>query len=230
MPVRVREASNAFAAFLINASAAQEWIEDSGLEVIEVFPGKAILQLIGVDYKDNDLGDYNEAGVSFYVHEPSTKNRLPFIGAARAFLKGEASSYLHLLPVNQAFTMHAGRFIWGYPKWVADIAIDENDTYYETTFSDQGRLVFTFRTKTGGNRQIKGQKQPSFGFRGGKLYKTMGVADGDGARFSPGGEAPILGSHPIADELRKLGLPKKPLFSGSISKLTMNFEPPVVYD
>jgi len=230
MPVKVREASNAFATFLVNATAAQAWINDTGLEVIEIFPGKAIMQLVGVDYKDNDLGDYNEAGVSFYVRKPGAARGLPVIGALRTFMKGEAVSYIHLLPVDQPFTMHAGRFIWGYPKWVAEIDIDENDRYFETRFSDQGQHVFTFRTKTGGQRALNNQKQPSYGYRGGKLYKTVGIANGEGAQFSLGGEVPVLGDHPIADELRKLGLPKKPIFSGSVARLVMDFESPEIYN
>jgi hypothetical protein len=48
-------------------------------------------------------------------------------------------------------------------------------------------------------------------------------------KFSLGGEAPILGDHPIADELRKLGLPKKPIFSGSIANIVMDFAAATVY-
>ena len=216
--------------FWSDAKAAQEWIKDTGLKVIEILPGKAVMQLIGVDYRENDLGDYNEAGISFYVHEPNTKKGLPFFGAIRAFMKGEASSYIHLLPVDQPFTMHAGRFIWGYPKWVTNIDIDENDEFFETRFTDHGQHVFTFRTQTGGKASMRDQTQPSFGFREGKLYKTVGIANGEGAKFSLGGEAPQLGDHPIADKLRDLGLPKKPFFSGSVAQLVMDFEAPVVYD
>lgn len=229
LPVKVRKAASAFAAFLVNAKAAQDWIARSGLEVIEVLPGKAIMQLIGVDYQDNDLGDYNEAGVSFYVHEPGTRKGLPFFGALRAFLKGEASSYIHLLPVDQDFTMHAGRFIWGYPKWIADIDIEYNEKVFETRWNEGGQHVLSFRSKAGGTSEMKDQKQPSFGYRCGKLYKTVGVANGTGVKFSLGGEAPTLGDHPIAVELRKLGLPKKPLFSGSVADVVMDFERPVIY-
>ena len=176
------------------------------------------------------MGDYNEAGVSFYVYEPGVKKGLPFFGALRAFRKGEALSYIHLLPVDQPFTMHAGRFIWGYPKWVAQVEIDENDQYFETRFSDQGQHVFSFRTKTGGQSEMKDQKQPSLGYRDGTLYKTIGLANGAGVKFCLGGEAPVLGDHPIADELRKLGLPKKPIFSGSVASLVLDFGPAETYN
>ena len=33
----------------------------------------------------------------------------------------------------------------------------------------------------------------------------------------------VLGDHPIADELRSLGLPKKPLVAGSIERFTGSF-------
>ncbi len=229
LPVKVRKAANSFASFLVNAKAAQAWIAPSGLEVIEILPGKAIMQLVGVDYQENDLGDYNEAGISFYVREPGTKKGLPFFGALRSLMKGEATSYIHRLPVDQPFTMHAGRYIWGYPKWMSDIDIEHNDEYFSTRWSDQGKLVFSFRAKAGGKAEMKNQQQPSFGFRNGTLYKTVGVANGSGVKFALGGEAPTLGDHPIADELRKLGLPKKPLFSGSVAELVMDFEAPVVY-
>jgi hypothetical protein len=197
LPVKVKKAANAFATFLVDAKPAQEWIKDTGLEVIEIFPGKAIMQLVGVDYQENDLGDYNEAGVSFYVRPPGAKKGLPFLGAVRSFMKGEAISYIHLLPVDQPFTMHAGRYIWGYPKWVTQIDIEESNGFFETRFHDEGKHVFSFRCKTGGTRTMRNQAQPSFGYRRGKLYKTVGIANGKGVSFSLGGETPVLGDHPV---------------------------------
>jgi hypothetical protein len=229
LPVKVAKASNAFATFLVNARAAQAWIADSSLRVIEIFPNVAIMQMIGVDYQENDLGDYNEAGISFYVYEPGNKKRLPILGALNAFRRGEATSYIHELPVDQAFTMHAGRYIWGYPKWIAHIDIKQSETAFETTLEADGELVFSFRCKAGGKSTMENQKQPSFGVRNGKIYKTVGIANGSGVTFSLGGEAPRLGNHPIADRLRELGLPKKPVFSGSVATMNMAFDPPVVF-
>ena len=229
LPVKVARASNAFATFLVNARAAQDWIKDTGLQVIEILPNVAIMQMIGVDYQENDLGDYNEAGISFYVYEPGAGRRLPFFSAIKAFMKGEANSLIHELPVDQPFTMHAGRYIWGYPKWIADIDIKQSADAFETTLSVDGDLVFSFRCKAGGSSTMLNQKQPSFGVRHGKIYKTVGIANGSGVTFSLGGEAPRLGSHPIAERLRELGLPKKPVFSGSVARMDMTFDPPEIY-
>ncbi len=230
LPVKVARAANAFAAFLVDARAARAWIQGSGLELIEIFPNVAIMQLIGVDYQENDLGDYNEAGVSFYVYENGGRKRWPFFSAVRAFMRGEATSYIHELPVDQPFTMHAGRFIWGYPKWIAEIDIEQTADTFNTSLVADGRPVFSFRCKAGGKRTMTDQKQPSFGVRNGKTYKTVGVANGTGVTFSVGGEEPELGDHPIAERLRALGLPKKPIFSGSVADMNMEFDPPVVME
>ncbi len=228
LPVEVVRARNAFAIFLVDARAAQEWIADTQLQVVELWPGKALMQIIGVDYQENDLGDYDEAGICFYVRGPGAPKGLPFIGAVRDIIKGTAMSYIHLLPVNQEFTMHAGRYIWGYPKWNADIDICSEDNYLETRFKDAGKHVFTLRCKLGGKMRMKEQLQPSLAVRDNKVYKTVGVARGEGVKFNLGGPSIQLGAHPIADRLRKLGLPKRPLCSGTIEKMSMSFGVPEI--
>lgn len=227
LPVKVNKAANAFATFLVDARAAQNWIAASGFEIAEIFPGKAIMQLLAVDYMENDLGDYNEAGISFYVRQPGAPKGLPVLSTIRDIIKGSAASYIHVLPVDQEFTMHAGRYIWGYPKWIADIDIAIDDKEFVTRLSDQGKHIFTLRCKMGGRSKMTNQRQPSLAVRRGIAYRTEGIANGSGVTFRMGGEAPELGDHPIADELRKLGLPKKPLFSGSVANMTMDFGPAV---
>ncbi len=77
---------------------AQEWIAKSGFEVVEVWPGKAIMQVVGVEYFDNDLGDYHEAGFSFYVRQPGAKRGFPLFDGILDIIRGRAASYIHLLP------------------------------------------------------------------------------------------------------------------------------------
>lgn len=228
LPVEVRKAANAFATFVVDRRAAQAWIEGTGLELLEIWPGKALMQLIGVDYEDNDLGNYNEAGIAFYVREPGSAKGLPLLTAVADFCRGKALSYIHLLPVDQEFTMHAGRFIWAYPKWLAKIDFRRENGMFTSSLYDQGRLVFSFSCRSGGKASFRDQRQPSLAWRKGALYRTLGIATGKGVRFSPGGDVPQLGEHPIADRLRDLGLPKKPLFSGSIESLSMSFGRPAL--
>jgi hypothetical protein len=131
------------------------------------------------------------------------------------------------MPVDQEFTTHAGRFIWGFPKWVARIDIEFGAQRASGKFFDEDELVYGFAAKTGGTTQVKEQRAASLAIRDGKAWKTYGTSSGSGLTFSLGGELPAIGdSHPLALELRALGLPKKPLFSVSMKHTAMSFSGP----
>ena len=226
-PVRVSDASMMMNAFLIDAKAAQSIIADSGFRVIELFPGKAILQLLCVDYRKNDLGDYNEGAIIFPVLTPGETKPLPFFGPISRMAKGTLGNYVYRMPVDQSFTTHAGRYIWGFPKWVARIDIEFGEKQAHGTFYDEDELVYGISAKTGGNTVAKQQRAASLAIRDGKAWKTFGTTQGSGLTFSLGGEIPNIGDkHPLALELRALGLPKKPLFTVSMKNTSMTFAGP----
>ena len=56
-----------------------------------------------VQYLDSDLGTYNE-----------------FVLALTATLGDRMGTLIRQLPVNQAFTLEAGRSIWGFPKFMTE--------------------------------------------------------------------------------------------------------------
>lgn len=226
-PVVVADASMLMNAFIVDAAAAQDMIRGSGFRVLEVFPGKAVLQLLCVDYRQNDLGDYNEGAIIFPVLTPGQTKPLPFFGALSRMALGRAGNFVYRMPVDQEFTTHAGRFIWGFPKWVARIDIEFAGKRASGTFYDEGELVYGIAAKAGGATRVKEQRIASLAIRDGRAWKTFGTNTGSGATFSLGGEIPVIGErHPLALELRALGLPKKPLFTVSIIHNALTFAPP----
>ena len=149
-PVIVADASMLMNAFLVDAAVAQKMIEDSGFRVLELFPGKAILQLLFVDYRKNELGDYNEGAIIFPVLTPGESKPFPFFGALTRMARGRVGNFVYRMPVDQEFTTHAGRYIWGFPKWMARIDIEFGAKRASGSFFDEGELVYGFAAKTGG--------------------------------------------------------------------------------
>jgi len=214
-------------AFLVDAKVAQSMIEDSGFRVIELFPGHAILQLLCVDYRKNDLGDYNEGAIIFPVLSPGEKKPFPFFGTLKRMANGSVGNFVYRMPVDQEFTTHAGRYIWGFPKWVSRVDIEFGEKRASGSFIDEEELVYSIAAKTGGTTESKQQTAASLAIRDGKAWKTYGTSTGSGLTFSLGGEMPKIGdSHPLALELRALGLPKKPIFTVSMTHSAMNFGEP----
>lgn len=226
-PVVVADAAMLMNAFVVDAAVAQDIISGSGFRVLEILPGKAILQLLCVDYRKNDLGDYNEGAIIFPVLAPGESRPFPFFGALSRMAMGRAGNFVYRMPVDQEFTTHAGRFIWGFPKWVARIDIEFAGKHARGTFYDDGELVYGIASKSGATARVKEQRIASLAVRDGRAWKTYGTNTGSGATFALGGELPVIGDkHPLALELRALGLPKKPLFTVSMTHTALTFAPP----
>jgi len=212
--------------FLVNAKAAQSMLEGTGFRVVEIFPGKAILQLLAVDYKKNDLGDYNEISIAFFVRERSQPKGIPVLGPVRDVVSGKVATYIHRLPVNQAFTCEAGCRIWGFPKVVNDIDIRREAGRVVCDWTIEGRPVFRFSTPSVGKRTLPDRTLVTYTHIEGVPHKTAFVSGSEGAGFGLGGAEIELGTHPIADELRALGLPKRALMNVWMEHMHGRFEAP----
>jgi hypothetical protein len=199
LPVEVRRATNATALWQVPAAAVAALLPDDAFVPLDLGGGQTQLAIGLIDYQDNDLGDYREVAVLFFVHPRGS-------GAE------QAGSYIWKLPVDQAFTCEAGRTIWGFPKTVERIDYEGTPERLVGTLWMDGRRVFTLALPRGG---APGADATTAGFtythlRGAPHRTPMTTAGG--AVLNPSGPAPALdlGDHPIADALRGLGLPRAP--------------------
>ena len=80
VPFEVRDATAAIAFYLVSASAAQALIDASGLRVARVAPGRTVCTIGALDYKDGEIGAYQEIAITFFVHEKGSWS-LPYLGS-----------------------------------------------------------------------------------------------------------------------------------------------------
>lgn len=212
MPVRVRDASAATVLFDVPATAARELVP-APFEVVEIAPGRAQLALALVDYRDNDLGSYHEVGVMFFVR--------PGGG-------GEDGTFIRHLPVDQPFTCAAGRQIWGFPKTVEQIDVEDAGGSTTWTLTVDGELVLRLTVPVGGTDELPPLPMQAYTLIDGRPHATLftqratgvGMSFGDGVRVA-------LGGHPVAKELAGLGLPHAPVAVATwMQAVTATFEQP----
>ncbi len=220
MPVRVRKADVHTAMFSVEADATQRLIDYSGLQVCRHRPGRAVVNLMLARYIDGDLGRYHEFGTCVMVNPPGSDAR-----GMRAL--GSAAAFIHHLPVDQAFTLEAGRTIWGFPKIMAEFTIREGRNFGFDVSAEGSHIA--------GVEFRRGLPVPSLFTSRPQVLKTYTYAEGTtrevpwemkvtGVRGRTGGATLRLGNHPYAKELASLGLPKKAMVSGSVGNVEMSFD------
>lgn len=223
LPVDVRDATAAVAFYLISARAAQKLIDASGLRIAQLIPGRTVCTIGTINYKDGDLGAYHEIALTFFVHEPGSRP-LPVIGTVWAMLRGRLSAYVHQLPVDVDFSREAGQTIWGLPKILAEIDIADDGERETAVLTVDGEHVLTQSMRTSGNRSLKERRQVSYGLRDGARWRSESTMRGERVRARLGGATLELGPHPLANEFRSLGLPKRALFTTYMGKMSARFQ------
>jgi hypothetical protein len=226
MPVRVRKAAQHMAMFSVDADAAQRMIDYSGLRVCRYRPRRAVAVLMLMHYVDSDLGQYYEYGTNVMVNPPGSN-----ASGLRALQS--AGAFIHHLPVDQAFTLEAGRSIWGYPKVMADFAVRGVDSPagvrrgknfgFDVSIDGRFAVGMDFRAGLPVPAPAKPQAHPTYSHLDGVTRETVGVMRPTGVRYRPGGVTVRLGDHPYAQELAALGLPKRAMLSGSADNVDMTF-------
>lgn len=219
MPVRVRTAHQHTAMFVVDADAAQRMIDYSGLRVCRFLGNRAMVVLMLMRYEDTDLGQYWEYGTNVMVNPPGSD------ATGLAALQS-AGAFVHHLPVDQAFTLEAGRTIWGYPKVMADFRIRDGRRYGFDVTIDGAQVIsmdFAPGLPVPSRLTSRPQVHSTYAYADGVIRETPGEMRMTGVRYRPGGVTVRLGTHPYAAELAALGLPKRALLSSSAANVDMTF-------
>lgn len=224
LPCIVRDAQSASATWLVPTRAAQALLPGPELEVAEMLPGRGLLSIACIDYRDNDLGDYDEVSIALFVRRRSEHGTVPYLGTALDMMRGALPTHILHLPVNQSFTCEAGRTIWGFPKTVDDIDFDTSGDRARCVWTRDGALVLDLSLPKGGRKRFPEKTLSTYSYIGGVLHEIPFVSAADGLGVRLGGADLVLGTHPVADSLRTLGLPKRALMSMWMSTMRGSFD------
>lgn len=222
MPVEVRRSRNWIASFPVPLAPVERLVAPTGLEVARVRPGKALVTLGFVEYDDTDLGAYHEFMVSIMVR----KHERPWTASqsvhSREFRKNDIAVYIHRLPVDDRFSMDAGRGIWGYPKTLMEFARADEGRSIGWSLRENGVEALRLRWKPRWIPMRQTKSPPTYTFGDGVLRMTTWRSQAHGVRMRPRGAELTLGQGELAEELRGLGL-GRPILSISVANMRARF-------
>lgn len=171
--------------------------------------GRGIVLLLVVHYRDSPLGDYDEVVVGL---------------AARPHGSARVGAWIEHMAVSQPFTRAAGEQIWGYPKTLDDLTFDHEGPTASCTWSRDGREVLRVAQPTAGRLPAPPLPVTTWTRMDGRTMATSLRARARGVGVGLRGAAVELGDHPLAGDLRALGLDRRPLATAWLSHVRMRFE------
>jgi len=225
-PTQFRDGSSATGLFVVPARAANALIAESGFEVATIAPGKGLFALLCVHYADSDCGVYNEIAMAFFVKTFGCRPALTYLRSWIDIVTGRAAIHIWRLPVTSKLARDAGIFMWGFPKTIEEIDFEIKEQRAQFTLRMQGEEVIRYSVRADGRRHQPPKTSPVYSvFEGAphvgyltQEYREMGIRLGDGRLW--------LGDHHVAEELRGLGLPRRPLLSTWMGHLRFEMSAP----
>ena len=150
LPVAVRNAASAAATYLVPSAAARRLLPGPELDAVELLPGRALFSVACIDYRDHDLGDYNEVALALFVRERGAPIGVPYVGTLIDFVRNRVATRNWKLPVNQSF--RGGTRHLGFPQERRDDRVRGQAGRRSCRLVTGGRHVLTFSAPRASSR------------------------------------------------------------------------------
>jgi hypothetical protein len=226
-PALFQDGSSAVGLFSVPSSGARELIGDSGFEVAELWPGRAAFSLACCHYRESDCGVYNEIAMAFFVKpKHGRSSRVPYLGTWLDFIRNRAATHVWKLPVTTRLANDAGVLMWGFPKSVEEIDFDVTGGRATFRLRMDGSEVLTFSVPARGTRRQPRRASAVYTIYEGAAHVTYLDNECSGVGVSFAGGRLTLGEHPVSEQLRGLGLPRRPLLSSWMGRFSFEVGAP----
>ncbi|RMH45082.1 MAG: hypothetical protein D6689_00715 [Deltaproteobacteria bacterium] len=204
LPIRYFDTAVLAAAFPARTARLQALVPEP-LRVVELWPGRAPLGIMCFDYRETTVGPYGEVAVCWPVVR-SRRRPPPLLPLVIDGRWPEFGWWVHHLPVTTEIANYAGRTLWGYPKFVADIAFSWRDAQRVCTLAEHGEPILRLAVDTRLPARPQRFDVCTYTVLDGELLRTRIAVDAAGIRSRRGRAQLELGPHPIGREIAALGV------------------------
>jgi hypothetical protein len=205
VPVFYYDSMRLDALFLASRKRLDALMPSSRMHPLRVTAGKGIVTISAMEFRDSDVGSYNEVSISV----PFTMDKVSplFTGILR---KGpeEPNLYIHHLPVTTEIARDAGVEFAGYPKFLAKIHFEKQGEWIACHLAEGTQPILTLAGRQLETRKASRSRVNFFTIRNGRILRSVAVTSERllARSKNPSSIRLKLGDHPVAQELKELGI------------------------
>lgn len=214
VPIFYYDGTATQAVFAARLGALRRLMPDPRFSPARLAPGLGALAITCFEYRDTDLGPYNELAISVVLNEPWFLANLPGRALVSSLRRRQLHAWVQHLPVTTEIARAGGVDFYNYPKFIAGIDFEETASRRVCRLSEGEEHILTLsgeRIATPRSQELQlfshlwMDRQPQ-----GSEFKINALEMGVSLR--PGAATLQLGErHPIARELAGLIAWHRPL-------------------
>ena len=207
MPIFYYDGTATQAVFVARLGALRRLMPDPRFCPARLAPGLGAVAVTCFEYRDTDIGPYNELAISVVLNEPWFLPNLPGLALVSSLRRRQLHAWVHHLPVTTEIARAGGVDLYNYPKFIAGIDFQESGERRVCRLSEGAEHILTLsgeRIATPRSEQLQlfshlwMDRQPQS-----SEFKIN--ASEMGVSVRPGAASLALGErHPIARELAEV--------------------------
>jgi len=205
VPVFYQDLMTMSAQFLAPLDRVRAWLPSRRMHPLRVTPWHGVVNVGTFAYRESDIGPYNEVSISvpFSLDRPSPL----FVGTLR---KGPdvPKAYIRHLPVTTELARDVGIEFAAYPKFLADITFEEEGDWLRCHLGQDDRHILTLACRTGEASSAPRYRMEIFNVLEDRMLRCeITLSERQMAASRDREDVRLdLGDHPVAQELRELGI------------------------
>jgi hypothetical protein len=126
VPIFYYDGTSTTAVFAARLGALRRLMPDPRFRPARLAPGLGALAVTCFEYRDTDIGAYNELAISIVLNEPWFRPNLPLRAMISGARTGQLHAWVHHLPVTTEIARAGGVDFYNYPKFIAGIDFEEH--------------------------------------------------------------------------------------------------------
>lgn len=228
-PVNFRDVHYIAALYTSNFEAVNKKLSGTGLKTALVINNKPVVALGLIQYKDSDLGSYNEVIIAIPVIPTNCSSGfMNWLDLYAPLDTRKGGQYILHIPVTTQKSVDAGRGCWGYPKTLLPIEHDFTASKTTTRIKDASgnNNIITIQGSNGIGIPIPSMNLMTYSFLDHDLIKTK-VDVNANMKWKPFSNIKISvedSSHPMAKDIIELDIcSKNPVFTIESTKFKAKF-------
>lgn len=221
VPILYREASQITVIYAAKVSEVRKMLPTPSLQPATLAPGVAALALTVFEYRDTTIGPYNELAVAIPI--TFRERVVPLLTLARQMRQRTLHTWVQQLPVTTEIARVGGVELYGFPKIVAEIDWEVSNNRVSSELRHDGRRVLALTAPAPKKRSTARIRYVAYSMKQGRVLgaEVLARAGGFSETWAPSGVTLELDDqHPIANELDRALLSKRPVMSHWIPQLS----------